>query len=140
MARLKETAKLIEGGEASTTAEDLVQLSRDEEDLSQVDADLFDLMGRVKPEVTLRFGICLVSQNLINFYVDKGYFEVGECRPSGNEDTPTPLEGKTVVFRDFFTAGLCFLLDHSFPEILARYNVKMHHLTPNAIIQLLKFY
>jgi hypothetical protein len=38
MARLKETSKLIEGGEASTTAEDLVQLSSDEEDLAQVDA------------------------------------------------------------------------------------------------------
>jgi hypothetical protein len=40
MARVKETAKLIEGGEASVAAEDLVQQSGDEENLSQVDADL----------------------------------------------------------------------------------------------------
>jgi hypothetical protein len=52
MARLKETSKLIEGGEASAAAENLVQLSGDEADLSQVDADLSNLMGREKPEVT----------------------------------------------------------------------------------------
>jgi hypothetical protein len=82
----------------------------------------------------------IVSQNLINFCVDKGYFKAGECRPPGNEDTPDPLEGETVVFRDFFTSGLRFPLDPAFPVILSRYNVKMHHLTPNAVIQLLKFF
>jgi hypothetical protein len=71
-----------------------------------VDASPSDLMGREKPEATLRFGSSLVSKRTIQFYVDKGYFEAGVCRPSGNEDVPNPLEGETVVFRDFFTAGL----------------------------------
>lgn len=44
-----------------------------------MDADISDLMGCEKPETALRFGTSLVSQNLIDFYVDKGYFKVGEC-------------------------------------------------------------
>lgn len=110
MAGLKESALLIEGEEVNTTVEDLVQHSEDEEDLTQVDADLSDLMGREKPEATLRFGTSLVSRNLINFYVDKGYFKAGECRPSKNEDTPKPLEGETVVFRNFSLLGCAFRL------------------------------
>lgn len=59
MARLKETARLIEASEgASEAAESLVG---DGEDLSQVDASPSDLMGRDKPEPTLRFGTSVVS-------------------------------------------------------------------------------
>jgi hypothetical protein len=97
-------------------------------------------MGREKPKVNIRFGSSLVSERTIRFYVDKGYFEAGVCRPSGNEHVPNPLEGETVVFQNFFTAGLRFPLDLSVPAILARFNAKMHHLTPNAIIQLSKFF
>ncbi|RLM61269.1 putative retrotransposon protein [Panicum miliaceum] len=114
MARVKETAKLVEGEKASSAVEDQIQNLGDEEDLSQVDADLSDLMGRL--------------------------LQGRGVPPPGDEDTPNPLEGETIVFRDFFTAGLRFPLDPSFPEILARYNVKMHHLTANAIIQLSKFF
>lgn len=79
MARVKEIAKLIEGCEASAEVEDLVHQTGDEEDLSQVDADPSELMGREKPEATLWFGMSLVSQNLVNFYINKGYFKAGEC-------------------------------------------------------------
>jgi hypothetical protein len=50
---LERNYKLIEGGQAILEVEDLVQLSGDEEDLSQVDADLSDLMGHEKPKVTV---------------------------------------------------------------------------------------
>ncbi|RLN00202.1 putative retrotransposon protein [Panicum miliaceum] len=140
MARVEETAKLIEVCESGVEVEDLAQQSGDGEDLSQVEADISELMGREKPDSTLRFGSSLVSKNTINFYVGKGYFKAGECRAPKGEDTPNPLEGETVVFRDFFTAGPRFPLDPIFPEILARLNIKMHHLTPNAIIQLSKFF
>jgi hypothetical protein len=76
----------------------------------------------------------------INFYIDKGYFKEGECRLPKDEDIPNPLEGEIVVFRDFFIAGLRFLLDPVLLKILDRYNVKLHHLMPNAIIQLSKFF
>ena len=44
------------------------------------------------------------------------------------------------MFWDFFAAGLCFPLDPAFPKILARFGLRMHHLTPNAIVQLSKFF
>lgn len=111
MARLKETARLIEAREEASEAIEGLARSEDGEDLSQENASPSDLIGHEKPEPTLRFGTLMVSQNLINFYIDKGYFKEGECRPSKDEDIPNPLEGETVVFRDFFIAGLRFLLD-----------------------------
>ena len=45
-----------------------------------------------------------------------------------------------MVFRDFFVAGLRFPLDPIVPEILSWFKVKIHQLTPNAFVQLSKFF
>ena len=45
-----------------------------------------------------------------------------------------------MVFRDFFVAGLRFPVDSKVPEILSRFKVKIHQLTPNAFVMLSKFY
>ena len=81
-----------------------------------------------------------MSAALIASYVEKGYFEEGIYRPPKGEDTPHPENGECVVFRDFFVAGLRLPLDPAVPEILAQFNVKIHQLTPNAIVQLSKFF
>ena len=61
MARVKLTAKDIESDKPEVSAEDRPQLAEGEEDISQVDADLSELMGsRVKPPPTLRFGRSLL--------------------------------------------------------------------------------
>ncbi|RLM54630.1 hypothetical protein C2845_PM10G10250 [Panicum miliaceum] len=124
MARVEETVKLIVGCESGVEVEDLVQQSGDREDLSQVEADISELMGR----------------DSRNQPFGSGYFKAGECRAPMGEDTPVLLEDETVVFWVFFTVGLRSSLDPIFPEILARFNVKMYHLTPNAIIQLSRFF
>ena len=77
---------------------------------------------------------------LLESYVEKRYFPAGVCRPPQAEETPNPEDGECVVFRDFFVVGLRFPLDPAVPEILARYKVKIHQLTPNAIVQLLNFF
>ncbi|RLM74599.1 wall-associated receptor kinase 3-like [Panicum miliaceum] len=120
MARIKETAKLVESEEGVAGGEGSHQPAAHKEDL--------------------RFGSSKVSQKLIDYYVSKGFFMSGDCRPPHDEDIPNPQGGEYVVFHDFFTAWLQFPLDVNFPEILARYNVKMHHLTPNAIIHFSKFF
>ena len=61
-----------------------------------------------------------MSAALIASYVDKGYFEEGVCRPPQGEETPVPVEGECVVFRNLFVTGL------HFPW------------TPNSIVQLSK--
>ena len=57
---------------------------------------------------------------------------------SGGETTPQPKDGEVVIFRDFFTAGLRLPVDPIVPLLLAPFNAKLHHLTPNAMVQLSK--
>jgi len=111
-------------------------LSEGEEDLTNVDADPSDLMrSREKPPPTLIFGQSWATRELVESCEQKGYFGPGICRAPDEETTPDPRDGECVVFRDFFAAGLCFPLDPVFPKILARFGLRMHHLTPNAAIK-----
>jgi len=138
MARVRNTAKEITQG--ASLSEEKDHLLGDEEDLSNVDADPSELMKKDKPAPTLRFGPSLMSAALIESYVERGYFPAGVCRPPQAEETPNPEDGECVVFRDFFVAGLRFPLDPVVPEILDRFKVKIYQLTPNAFVQLSKFF
>jgi hypothetical protein len=69
----------------------------------------------------------------------EGCFEPGICRLPGKETTPKPRKNESVVFRDFFTAGLRLPVSKRFADILAAYNVQIHQLTPNSVPQVLKF-
>ena len=135
---MKITAKEITEGACSPEEKD--HLSGDKEDLSNVDADPSELMRKDKPAPTLRFGPSLMSVALIESYVERVYFPAGVCRPPQGEETPDPQDGECVVFRDFFVAVLRFPLDPKVPEILARFKVKIHQLTPNAFVMLSKFF
>ena len=88
---------------------------------------------------TLLFEPSVVSQSTIDFYVSKGYFPEGVCRPPGPEVFPVPRSGEVVVFKDFFTAGLRIPMDPVVPKLLEPFNVKLHHFTPNGIAALSKF-
>ena len=48
---------------------------------------------------------------------------------------PNPWDVECVVLCDFFVAGLRAPLDPIMPEIFARFKVKMHHFSPNAIVR-----
>ena len=141
MARLKLTARPVGSKGVEPSEEERRQLSEGEEDLSNVEADPLELMGsREKPPPTLIFGQSWATPELIESYEQRGYFGPGVCRAPEDEIMPDPREGECVVFRDFFAAGLRFPLDPAFPKILARFGLRMHHLTPNAFVQLSKFF
>ena len=53
--------------------------------------------------------------------------------------TPDPCARECVVYHNFLVAEIRLPVDPVVPEILARFRLVMHHLTPNAIVQLLKF-
>jgi hypothetical protein len=72
--------------------------------------------------------------------VDKGYFEKGVCHPPQGEKTLNPGEGECIVFHDIFVAGLRLPLNPIVHELLVRFKVKIHQLTPNAILQQSKFW
>ena len=99
MALVRLTAKDVSEGVGSGAERD--HISSKEEDLSNVDADLSELMKRDKPEPTLRFGPSLMFAALIESYVERGYFPARVCRPPQAEETPSPEDGECVVFRDF---------------------------------------
>jgi hypothetical protein len=64
-----------------------------------------------------------------------GYFGDGVGRIPGAEEILEP-EGELVVFEAFFVAGLR-LPGHRFVvEVLQRFEVQVHQLTPNAVVAL----
>jgi hypothetical protein len=66
----------------------------------------------------------------------EGWFEPDSCRLPSKETTPKPRKNESVVFRDFFIAGLRLQISKRFAEILAAYNVQIHQRTPNSIPQI----
>ena len=92
-------------GEASGSQPSQQQQSS--ESLSAVSADVSELMAPEKRK-TFLFEASVVSQSTIDFYVLKGYFAEGVCRPPGVEVIPTPMSGEVVVFKDFLPLGLGF--------------------------------
>jgi hypothetical protein len=67
-----------------------------------------------------------------------GYFGGGVARAPGTEEVPEP-EGELVVFEAFFAAGLRLPAHRFVGEVLRRFNVQIHQLTPNAVVALSKY-
>jgi hypothetical protein len=67
------------------------------------------------------------------------YFLKGYGRAPGAESISDPLENKVVVFEDFFAAGLHMPPHPVLLDILCKFWVQLHQLTPNAIVQISKF-
>jgi hypothetical protein len=64
-----------------------------------------------------------------------GYFGGGVARVLGEEEVPEP-EGELVVFEAFFAAGLRLPAHRFVAEVLRRFEVQVHQLTPNAVVAL----
>jgi len=60
------------------------------------------------------------------------------ARVPGAEEVPEP-EGELVVFEAFFAAGLRLPAHRFVGEVLRRFNVQVHQLTPNAVVALAKY-
>jgi hypothetical protein len=67
------------------------------------------------------------------------YFTKGHGRPLDVESIPEPQANEAVIFEDFFTAGLCMPPHPVLVDILRKFHIQLHQLTPNAIIQIGKF-
>jgi hypothetical protein len=64
------------------------------------------------------------------------FFSKGFARPPDVESVPDPKENEVVVFEDFFTAGLCIPPHPILLDILHKFQVQLHQLMPNTIIQI----
>jgi hypothetical protein len=67
-----------------------------------------------------------------------GYFGGGVGRVPGAEEVPEP-EGELVVFEAFFIAGLRLPAHRFVSEVLQKFEVQVHQLTPNAVVALAKY-
>jgi hypothetical protein len=67
------------------------------------------------------------------------YFPKGHNQPPGSESVLNPQLDQAVVFEDFFAASIRMMLNSVLVEILRKFQVQLHKLTLNAIIQIGKF-
>jgi hypothetical protein len=87
----------------------------------------------------LDFGKSTISEADLSKMVKLGYFSEAKkelVRFGGEEITLKPEKNEVVVFKSFFKAGLRFPLNGMIADVLKKFGVYLHQLTPNAIVRL----
>ena len=82
---------------------------------------------------TLLFEPSVVSQSTVDFYVSKGYFSEGVCRPPGPEVFLVPRAGEVVVFKDFFYRRVTHSDGSSSSEVAGTIQCEASLFTPTGI-------
>jgi hypothetical protein len=103
-----------------------------EDTLSNVAAE------ELHPGDTVEFGVSRISSIRVQDMQQLGYFGSGVGRVPGAEEVPEP-ECELVVFEAFFAAGLRLPAHRFVVEVLWRFEVQVHQLTPNAVVALAKY-
>jgi hypothetical protein len=137
LARVKQTAcrrrwYVAMSSSSSSAAATLPAGASSGETLSDVAAE------ELRAGDTLEFGMSRMSSVRVQDMQQLGYFGGGVARVPGTEEVPEP-EGELVVFEAFFTAGLRLPAHRFVGEVLRRFNVQVHQLTPNAVVALAKY-
>jgi hypothetical protein len=87
----------------------------------------------------LEFGKYTIIEGDMSKLVRLGYFSEAKkelVRFCGEEITPKPEKDEEVVFKSFFKAGLRFPLNGMIADILKKFGIYLHQLTPNTIVRL----
>jgi hypothetical protein len=87
----------------------------------------------------LDFGKSTISEADLPKMMKLGYFSEAKkelVRFGGEETTPKPEKNEVVVFKSFFKEGLRFPLIGMIADVLKKFEVYLHQLTPNAIVRL----
>jgi hypothetical protein len=100
---------------------------------------LSDLVAmELQPGHTVEFDTSRISSVRVQEMQQLGYFGDGVGRVLGAEEILEP-EGELVVFEAFFIAGLRLPTHRFVAEVLRRFEVQVHQLTPNAVVALAKY-
>jgi hypothetical protein len=137
LARVKQTARRRRRYVAMPTSSSSAAATppadaSSEETLSTVAAE------ELRAGDTVDFGVSRMSSVRVQDMQRLGYFGGGVARVPGTEEVPEP-EGELVVFEAFFAAGLRLPAHRFVGEVLRRFNVQIHQLTPNAVVALSKY-
>jgi hypothetical protein len=87
----------------------------------------------------LDFGKSTISKADFSKMVKSGYFSEDEkklIRFEGEETTPKLEKDEIVIFKSFLKAGLRFPLNKMISDVLQKFGIYFHQLTPNAIVRL----
>jgi hypothetical protein len=87
----------------------------------------------------LEFGKSTITEGDMSKLMKLGYFSEAKkelVRFGGEESTLKPEKDEVVVFKSFFKAGLRFPLNGMIADVLKKFGIYLHQLTPNAIVRL----
>jgi hypothetical protein len=130
MARVRSTARVERDGDETEAIEAKAEEAGSEDEYS---------CGAPSKPSHLDFGKSTISEADLSKMVKLGYFSEAKkelVRFGGEEITPKPEKNEVVVFKSFFKAGLRFPLNGMIADVLKKFGVYLHQLTPNAIIRL----
>jgi hypothetical protein len=111
----------------------------EEGDIEETDSDDdYHIAVPSKPS-HLDFGKSTVTKADFSKMVKLGYFSENEkklLRFGGEETTPKPEKDEIVIFKSFLKAGLRFPLNGIISDVMQKFGIYFHQLTPNAIVRL----
>jgi hypothetical protein len=135
-----ETAPISEVMKRSglVTSEDAPAAEAEQADVEETESedDYSDVPS--KPS-HLDFGKSTISKDDLPKLLNLGYFNEAKkelVRFGGEETTPKPGKDEVVVFKSFFKAGLRFPLNKMIADVLKKFGIYLHQLTPNSIVRL----
>jgi hypothetical protein len=148
-ARVTRDGKETEGAETAPISEVMKRsglvVSEDTPDAEAEQADAEEVESEddysavpTKPS-HLEFGKSTISEGDMPKLMNLGYFSEAKkelVRFGGEEITPKPGKDEVVVFKSFFKAGLRFPLNKMIADVLKKFGIYLHQLTPNAIVRL----
>jgi hypothetical protein len=87
-----------------------------------------------------QFGPSTMTGSRIQELISFRFFTEGVAQAPREEVILEPTDDKAIVFKEFFVTRLCMPPQPALVEILLKFWVQLHQLTPNAIVQLSKFF
>jgi hypothetical protein len=120
------------------TDEMLAVLSRGSSDIEDFDmeSDNDDAEDRPWRSSHVVFGKSTVKRGQIEAMKGKYFRDTTIVRAGGENNVPLPEADEVVVYKGFIKAGLQFPLYKMLIEVLKRFEIYLHQLTPEALIKM----
>jgi hypothetical protein len=143
LARVKQTARRRRRYVAMSTSSSSAAATPPADSLPPAAASSEETLSSLMVEElragdSVNFGASRMSSVRVQDMQRLGYFGGGVVRVPGTEEVPEP-ESELVVFEAFFAAGLRLPAHRFVGEVLRKFNVQIHQLTPNVVVALSKY-
>jgi hypothetical protein len=137
---MKRSGLVVQEEKESVPTED-VAVAEAEPTTVEADSDNEDNDGIFSPSKPnhIEFGKSMVKVEDLVLMNKSGYFGENDddlVQFAGEEVISEPRDDEVVVFKSFFRAGLRFPLYEMIGEVLKKFEIYLHQLTPNGIVRL----